>query len=85
MAGDPNTALPSLAVMTWWGVGPTAIIFLASLLSVPPSLYEAAEIDGAGSLRRFWSITLPSISPTIFFNLVMGSSAAFSISRTPIC
>ena len=75
--GDPNIALPTLAVMTWWGVGPTAIIFLASLLSVPLSLYEAAEIDGAGSLRRFWSITLPSISPTIFFNLVIGLIASF--------
>ncbi len=75
--GDLNTALPTLAVMTWWGVGPTAIIFLASLLSVPPSLYEAAEIDGAGTMRRFWSITLPTISPTIFFNLVMGLIASF--------
>ena len=75
--GDPRSALPSLAVMSWWGVGPTAVIFLAALLSVPPSLYEAAQIDGAGAFRRFWSITLPSISPTIFFNVVMGLIGSF--------
>ena len=75
--GSPKTALPTLAGMTWWGVGPTAVIFLAALLSVPPSLYEAAEIDGAGVFRRFWSITLPSISPTILFNVVMGLIRSF--------
>jgi multiple sugar transport system permease protein len=75
--GSPTTALPTLAAMSWWGVGPTAVIFLAALLSVPSSLYEAAEIDGAGALRRFWSITLPSISPTILFNVVMGLIHSF--------
>ena len=64
--GNPKTALPALAVMTWFGVGQTMVIYLAGLLNIPPALYEAAEIDGAGAIRKFFSITLPMLSPTIF-------------------
>jgi multiple sugar transport system permease protein len=75
--GNPKTALPTLAAMTWFGVGQTMIIYLAGLLNVPPSLYEAAEIDGAGSARKFLYITLPMLSPTIFYTLVQGLIMSF--------
>jgi multiple sugar transport system permease protein len=62
----------ALVLMSLWGVGNFMIIYLAALGDIPPQLYEAAELDGAGPLRRFWHITLPLLSPVIFFNLVMG-------------
>lgn len=69
---DTRTALPALIIMSLWGVGGGMVIYLAGLQSVPTSLYEAAEIDGAGSFRRFWNITVPMISPVIFFQTIMG-------------
>ena len=69
-------ALPAIAVMSLWGVGLTMLIYLAGLQSVPQHLYEAAEIDGASLMQRFWSVTLPMMSPTIFFTLVMGMIGA---------
>lgn len=62
----------ALVLMSLWGVGNFMIIYLAALGDIPHALYEAAELDGAGGLRRFWHITLPMLSPVIFFNLVMG-------------
>jgi len=62
----------ALVLMSLWGVGNFMIIYLAALGDIPQSLYEAAELDGAGAMRRFWHITLPMLSPVIFFNLVMG-------------
>ncbi|MCG8587502.1 MAG: sugar ABC transporter permease, partial [Pirellulales bacterium] len=61
-----------LILMSLWGVGNFMIIYLAALGDIPKHLYEAAQLDGAGPLRRFWHITLPMLSPVIFFNLVMG-------------
>ena len=75
--GNPKTALPTLAVMSWFGVGQTMVIYLAGLLNIPPSLYEAAEIDGAGRVRSFFSITLPMLSPTIFYTVIMGLIMSF--------
>ena len=75
--GSPKTALPTLAVMSWFGVGRTIVIYLAGLLNIPSVLYEAAEIDGADSFRRFISITLPMLSPTIFYTIVMGLINSF--------
>ena len=75
--GNPKTSLPTLAVMSWFGVGQAMVIFLAGLLNIPPSLYEAAEIDGAGRFRKFLSITLPMLSPTIFYMVVMGLIGSF--------
>jgi multiple sugar transport system permease protein len=69
---DPRWSLSALVLMSFWGVGNTVIIYLAGLQDVPRELYEAAALDGAGSLRQTWHVTLPSISPVIFFNLVMG-------------
>lgn len=62
----------ALVLMSVWGVGNFVIIYSAALGEVPPSLYEAAQLDGAGPLRRFRHVTLPMLSPVIFFNLVMG-------------
>ncbi|HLH57714.1 MAG TPA: sugar ABC transporter permease [Streptosporangiaceae bacterium] len=74
---SPNTALFSLLLMTFWGsAGGSMIIWLAALQSVPDELVEAARVDGAGPIRRFWSVVLPLITPTIFFNLVLGMITA---------
>jgi multiple sugar transport system permease protein len=62
----------ALVLMSLWGVGNFMIIYLAALGDVPRSLYEAAELDGAGPIRRFRHVTLPLLTPIIFFNLVMG-------------
>ena len=63
--------MPSLAIMSFWGLGNTIVIYLAGLQDVPKELYEAAEIDGASPARQLWHVTLPGISPVIFFNLIM--------------
>ncbi|MGN6725028.1 MAG: carbohydrate ABC transporter permease [Tepidisphaeraceae bacterium] len=75
-------AMPSLAFMSLWGVGNTVTIFIAGLQDVPAELYEAADIDGASGWRRIWHVTLPCLSPVIFFNLIMamiGSLQVFAI------
>lgn len=69
---DPNVSKISLIIMNCWFAGGTMIIYLAGLQGIPQTLYEAAEIDGAGPLRKFFSITLPMLSPSIFYNLIMG-------------
>jgi multiple sugar transport system permease protein len=74
---DPDTALYALWIMTLWGLGRTAIIFLAGLKQVPHELYEAASIDGAGKVRLFRSITLPMITPTLYFTLILSIIATF--------
>ena len=70
-------ALPALMIMSFWGIGGGAIIYLAGLQNIPPHLYEAAQIDGANSWRSFWAITLPLLTPTLFFTLVMGLIGSF--------
>lgn len=72
-------AKPSLVIMSLWGVGGMTIIFLAALQGVPQELYEAASLDGAGSTRRFIHITLPMISPAIFFSSIMGVIGGFQV------
>ncbi len=69
---SPQWSKPSIILMQIWGVGSTTIIYLAGLQGVPQELYESAELDGANSLRRFWHVTLPMISPVTLFNLVTG-------------
>ena len=71
--------VPAFVVMGLWGVGGGMVIYLAGLKGVPPSLYEAATIDGAGPTRRLFAVTIPMISPLIFFNLVMGIIGSFQI------
>lgn len=75
--GDPHWSKPSLVGMRMWMIGNTLVIFSAALLDVPQHLYEAASLDGAGPIRRFWSITLPSISPVIFFSALTGVIYSF--------
>ncbi len=76
---DPNWALPSVALMSVWKVGGSAIIYLAGLQNIPAHLYEAAEIDGAGPWSRFWKITLPLLTPTLFFQLIIEMIDSFKV------
>lgn len=69
---DPVWARPALLLQYLWGSGSTMIIFLAGLQTVPLELHEAASLDGAGPLGRFWHVTLPLLTPTIYFNLLLG-------------
>ena len=75
--GDPDTALLVIISLNAWAFGATMIIFLAGLRQVPQELYEAASVDGAGRVRRFVSVTLPTISPLIFFNVLLDTVHAF--------
>jgi multiple sugar transport system permease protein len=75
--GEQETALPTLILLSLWGIGPTMVIFLAGLQSVPESLYDAGKIDGANERQLFQYITLPHISPTIFFVLITGLIGTF--------
>ncbi len=75
--GEPESALPSLVLMSLWGVGGGMVVYLAGLQGIPESFYEAAKIDGANARQLFRFITLPLMTPTIFFNLVMGLIGAF--------
>lgn len=74
---SPLWAKPALIVMDLWAVGGSMVIYLAALQGVPTSLYEAAELDGANAFRKLISVTLPAISPIIFFNLIMGVIGTF--------
>jgi multiple sugar transport system permease protein len=72
-------ALPSLVLMSLWGVGSGTIIYLAGLQGIPTDLYEAAEVDGARGWSRFRYITLPLMTPVLFFQLIVGIIAALQI------
>lgn len=75
---DPRTALPAIMAMSVWkGLGYNMVIFLAALQDVPKQLHEAASLDGAGAIRRFWHVTLPCISPVTFFVAVVSIVGAF--------
>ncbi|MGQ9629228.1 MAG: carbohydrate ABC transporter permease [bacterium] len=77
--GSPEWVLPSLIIMSLWGVGGGMVIYLAGLQGIPTELYEAASIDGAGVWQRFWNVTIPMMTPVIFFNLVMGVIGSFQV------
>lgn len=74
-------AMPSLVLLSLWNTagGSRMIVFLAGLQGVPQELYEAAHIDGASAWQRFWNVTVPMISPTIFFNLIISVIGALSV------
>jgi multiple sugar transport system permease protein len=77
---DPNTALISVMILSiWMAVGYQMIIFLAGLQGIPGELYEAAKVDGANALKRFWHITLPMLRPTTFFVLVTSMISSFQV------
>lgn len=69
---DPAWSKNSLVIMSLWSVGGGMLIYLAALQDVPQALYESATIDGAGAFRKFFKITLPMITPTLFYNLITG-------------
>lgn len=70
---------PAIIMMMVWGAGGTVIIYLAGLQDIPQVLYEAAEIDGANAWNKFWRVTLPLMTPSIFFTLVLGIIGTFQI------
>jgi multiple sugar transport system permease protein len=80
---DVHWVIPALAIMSLWNVGYTVVIFLAGLQDVPRELYEAAELDGAGPLRRLIHVTLPVLSPVIFFNLIIWIIGVFQVFDAP--
>lgn len=80
---SPRWALPSLILLSLWGIGPTIVIFLAGLQDVPRDLYDAAQLDGAGPLRLVRDVTIPMLSPVILFNLVIGMIAALQVFAQP--
>jgi multiple sugar transport system permease protein len=72
-------ALPALIIMSLWGVGSGMLVYLAGLQGIPSDLYEAAEVDGASSFKRFLHITIPQMTPVLFFNLIMGIIGSFQV------
>jgi len=71
-AGSIFGSKDGLLLMSLWGIGNLLIIYMAALANIPQQLYEAAELDGANRLRKFWHVTFPMLSPVVFFNVVMG-------------
>ncbi len=81
--GDPTWSKPALVLMAMWGVGHAMVIYLAGLQSVPVSLFEAAQLDGAGAWKKTRHITLPMISPVIMFNVIMGMIGTLQVFTVP--
>jgi multiple sugar transport system permease protein len=76
---DTRWVLPSLILMSIWSAGSSMLLYLAALQAIPTHLYEAAELDGAGSARKFFHVTIPMITPVIFFNLILGIIGSFQV------
>jgi multiple sugar transport system permease protein len=76
---DPAWSKFAIVLMNLWSVGGMMLIFLAGLQNIPTQLYEAASIDGAGPMRRFFNVTLPMLSPTIFLNMIVATIGAFQV------
>ncbi len=74
-----GSAMPAMIVMSFWGVGGSMMIFLAGLQNIPRELLEAAELDGAGSWQRFFYVTVPLLTPTIFFLMVVGMIGSLQV------
>ncbi|MBN1285821.1 MAG: sugar ABC transporter permease [Anaerolineae bacterium] len=75
---DPYWSVPALVIISLWGIGQTMIIYLAGLQGIPTDLYDASKVDGANAWQRFWSVTLPMMTPVLLYNLVLGLIASFS-------
>jgi multiple sugar transport system permease protein len=80
---SPTWTMPSLIMLSVWGIGPIVVIFLAGLQDVPRELYEAARLDGAGPFRLVRDVTVPMLSPVILFNLIIGTIAALQVFAQP--
>ncbi|MDZ4867458.1 MAG: sugar ABC transporter permease [Alphaproteobacteria bacterium] len=81
--GEPDSAMFTIMLLRLWQFGSAMVIFLAGLQAIPQDLYEAAKIDGAGPWRTFWRITLPILTPVVFFNFVMQVIQAFQEFNAP--
>jgi multiple sugar transport system permease protein len=79
---DETLAKPSFVLMALWGLGSAMIVFLAGLQGIDPVLYEAASIDGANNWTKFWRITIPMLTPVLFFNLIIGIIGSFQVFTT---
>lgn len=77
--GNPDTAIWTLVLLAVWQFGSPMLIFLAGLRQIPQEMYEAAEIDGATGWHKFWRITLPLLTPIIFFNVVLQTIGGFKV------
>lgn len=77
--GNPSYTMPMFIMLAVWQFGAPMVIFLAGLKDIPTEMYEAAEVDGAGWWRKFFSITLPMLSPVLFFNLLLEMIGAFQV------
>lgn len=76
---DRRLAKPALIIMSFWSIGGQMVILLAGLKGIPETLYEAASIDGANWWSRFWQVTLPLLTPALFFNLIIAIIGAFQV------
>ena len=81
--GDPAWAKPAMVIMGLWGVGNAMLIYLAGLQDVPVQLMEAADLDGATGWQKTWNVTIPTISPVILFNLIMGIIGTLQVFTVP--
>ncbi|MDI9549344.1 MAG: sugar ABC transporter permease [Chloroflexota bacterium] len=77
--GNPSTAIWTLVLLAVWQFGSPMLIFLAGLKQIPSELYEASAIDGANGWHRFWKVTIPLLTPIIFFNLIMQTISGFMV------
>ena len=82
--GDKNIAMISIVILSLWTIGNNIIIMLAGIQDIPASYYESAQIDGAGSIRQTFYITLPLCTPTIYFNMIVTVIAAFQVLQQPL-
>ncbi|MEZ4863315.1 MAG: sugar ABC transporter permease [Caldilineaceae bacterium] len=76
---DPRIAKPAFIIMSFWTIGGQMVILLAGLKGIPEQLYEAAAMDGANTWQRFWNVTLPLLTPALFFNLIIAIIGAFQV------
>ncbi|MBK9120546.1 MAG: sugar ABC transporter permease [Phycisphaerales bacterium] len=81
--GDARWTMPAMIILSLWPIGHPVVIYLAGLQEVPTVLYEAARVDGAGPWNRLWNVTLPLLSPTIFYNIVMGIIFVWQVFAIP--
>jgi multiple sugar transport system permease protein len=79
----PRWAMLSLVLISLWMIGTPVVIYLAGLQDIPKELYEAAWVDGASALRRFWHVTLPGLGPVILFNVIVGIIATWQVFALP--
>jgi multiple sugar transport system permease protein len=80
--GSPDWSKPAMILMSLWGVGGSMVLYLAGLQGIPESLYEAADIDGASRWLKFWNVTIPLMTPTILYNLILQIIGSFQVFGT---